>query len=83
MCTITLSYDKNDKVASAKLAALLSTGLFLQLDTQDDLDIDYSDPSLFEDDPSMPVVDRDMTPEELRDLLINDLNTIYGIKNAV
>ena len=83
MCTITLSYDKNDKVASAKLAALLSTGLFMQLDSQDDLDIDYSDPSLYEQDPLMPEIDRDMTPEELRTLLISDLNSIYGVKNAV
>ena len=83
MCTITLSYDKNDKVASAKLAALLSTGLFMQLDSQDDLDINYSDPSLYEQDPLMPEIDRDMTPEELRTLLISDLNSIYGVKNAV
>ena len=83
MCTVTLSYDKNDKVARAKLAALLSSGLFVQLDTQEDLDIDYSDPSLFEEDPSLPVIDRDMTPEELRTLLISDLNVIYGVKDAV
>ena len=83
MCTITLSYDKNDKIASAKLAALLSTGLFLQLDTQDDLDIDYSDPSLFEDDPSMPVVDRDLTPEELEKLILDDIHSIYHPAYAV
>lgn len=81
MCRVTLSYDKNDKVASAKLAALLSTGLFVQVDTQEE--IDDSDPMLFEDEPLIPDVDRDVTPEELRSLLINDLNTIYGVKNAV
>ena len=52
MCTVTLSFDKNDKVASEKLAALLGTGLFVQLDSQEELDIDYSDQSLYEDDPS-------------------------------
>lgn len=81
MCKVTLSYDKNDKVAGAKLADLLSTGLFVQVDTLEE--IDDSDPLLFVDDPSIPDVDRDVTPEELRSLLINDLNTIYGVKNAV
>lgn len=38
MRRITLSYDKNDKVAGAKLAALLSTGLFVQVDTQEEID---------------------------------------------
>ncbi|MBR1521449.1 MAG: hypothetical protein IJ635_09455 [Bacteroidaceae bacterium] len=34
MCTITLSYDQNNALARRKLAALLSTGLFIQaLDT--------------------------------------------------
>ena len=43
MCTVTLSYNEKDKVASEKLAALLSTGLFVQLNRQEDLDIDYTD----------------------------------------
>lgn len=30
MCTITLSYDKNNALARRKLAALLKTGLFEQ-----------------------------------------------------
>lgn len=48
MCTITLSYNENDKVASEKLAALLATGLFIQQDTSTE-----------------------------------DLNSIYGVKDAV
>ena len=83
MCTVTLSYDKNDKVANAKLVALLSTGLFVQLDTQEDVDIDYSDPSLYEVDPALPKIDRDMTPEELEKMIIEDLHSIYKTRYAV
>ena len=83
MCTVTLSFDKNDKVASEKLAALLGTGLFVQLDSQEELDIDYSDQSLCEDDPSFPKIDRDLTPEELEQLIIEDLHSIYKVEYAV
>jgi hypothetical protein len=84
MCTITLSYNENDSVASQKLAALLATGLFVQLDAPQELDIDYSDPSLYEDDGlTLPEGKDSYTPEELRDLLISDLKSIYGMKDAV
>ena len=76
MCTITLSYNENDKVASEKLAALLATGLFTQQDSSTEMDIDYSDSSLPEEKDSY-------TPEELRTLLISDLNSIYGVQDAV
>ena len=84
MCTIALSYNENDSVASQKLAALLATGLFVQLDAPQELDIEYSDPSLYEDDDPILLVWKDSyTPEELRDLLISDLKSIYGMKDAV
>ena len=84
MCTITLSYNENDSVASQKLAALLATGLFIQHETPKELDIDYSDPSLYEDDSiALPKGKDSYTPEELRTMLINDLNSIYGIKDAL
>ncbi|MBR2229050.1 MAG: hypothetical protein IJ886_02090 [Prevotella sp.] len=84
MCTITLSYNENDSVASEKLAALLATGLFVQHDVPEELDIDCSDPSLFEDDPiALPNEKESYTPEELRAMLIDDLNSIYGVKDAV
>lgn len=35
MCTITLSYDKNNALARRKLAALLKTGLFQQGEVQE------------------------------------------------
>lgn len=54
MCTITLSYNENDIVASEKLAALLATGLFIQQDASKELDIDYSDSSLYEENDLMP-----------------------------
>jgi hypothetical protein len=85
MCTITLSYNENDSVAAEKLATLLASGLFVQLDAPRELDIDYSDPSLYEDDglPALPEGKDSYTPEEVRDLLISDLNSIYGVKDAV
>lgn len=83
MCTVTLSYNDKDKAAIEKLAALLSTGLFVQVNKQEDLDIDYSDPSLYEVDPNMPEVDRDMTPEELEQLIVEDLHSIYKVGYAV
>ena len=84
MCTITLSYNENDIVASQKLAALLATGLFVQHEAPKELDIDYSDPSLYnEEDLALPKGKENYTPEELRALLISDLNSIYGVKDAV
>ena len=83
MCTVTLSYNENDKVASEQLAALLSTGLFVQLNRHEDLDIDYTDPTLYEDSVALPEGKDFYTPEELRKALINDLNEIYGVRDAV
>lgn len=83
MCIVTLSYNDKDKVASEKLAALLSTGLFVQLNRQEDLDIDYTDSKLYEN--SAPLSDEKefYSPEELREMLVSDLNEIYGVKDAV
>ena len=84
MCTVTLSYNEKDALAKKQLAALLSTGLFVQLNMQDGIMIDDSDSSLFEDDGmSLPVEKDFYTPEELRTFLIDDLNQVYGVKNAV
>jgi len=83
MCTVTLSYNENDKAAIEKLAALLNTGLFVQLDSQKALDIDYSDPSLYEIAPNLPEVDRDLTPEELEQMIIEDIHSIYKFPYAV
>ena len=68
MCTITLSYNENDVAANEKLDALLRTGLFVQVENRkDDLDAEKEF----------------YTPEELRSILINDLNEIYGVKDAI
>jgi hypothetical protein len=83
MCTVTLSYNKNNKIASEKLAALLGTGLFVQLDAHDDLDIDGTDSSLFEIDPSLPEINRDLTPAELEQLILEDIHSIYEQSYAV
>ena len=84
MCTITLSYDQNNKVVIEKLAALLSTGLFEQVLSSDSSAIDYADPSLYEVDESLiPQVTNNMTPEELENLIINDVRSIYKMKDAI
>ena len=71
-------------MASEKLAALLATGLFIQQDASTELNIDYSDPSLYEDNlMALPEGKDSYTPEELRTLLISDLNSIYGVQDAV
>ena len=80
MCTVTLSFNEKDKVASEKLAALLSTGLFVQLNRQEDLNVDYADPTLYEDSVPMPEEKDYYSPEELREILVSDLNEIYGVK---
>lgn len=83
MCTVTLSFNEKDKAASEQLAALLSTGLFVQLNRQEDLNVDYTDPTLYED--SVPLLEEKdyYSPEELRHLLVSDLNEIYGVKDAI
>lgn len=84
MCIVTLSYNDNNKVAVEKLAALMGTGLFEKLNVQEDLDIDYTDSSLFEESESaLPGEKEFYTVEELRTTLINDLKEIYGAKNAI
>lgn len=59
MCTVTLSFNDKDKAANEHLAALLNTGLFVQINRHEDLDIDYSDPMLYED--SIPLLRRQPT----------------------
>ena len=83
MCTVTLSFNEKDKAASEQLAALLSTGLFVQLVRHDDLNVDYTDPMLYED--SVPLLEEKdyYSPEELRNLLVSDLNEIYVVKDAI
>lgn len=84
MCTVTLSYNKNDKAAGEKLAALLATGLFVQVDSQEDLDIDYSDSTLYEVDETLwPDSKEYCTPEELEKMIVEDVRAIYKMKDAV
>lgn len=65
------------------MAALLSTGLFVQLDKQEDPEIDYTDSSLYEIDPSLPEIDRNLTPQELEQLILEDIHSIYKANYAV
>ena len=47
--------------------------------------IDYSDNSLFEDSEHMPLPDEKefYTPEEAYELVMNDVQSIYFMKNAI
>lgn len=76
MCTVTLSYDGNNALAQEQLAALLSTGLFMQVDAGDELDIDDTDPQLFEDDNIPLPSDRNLSIDELEQLVVADIRKI-------
>ena len=82
MCTVTLSYNENNKVAAEKLAVLLGTGLFEKLDIED-LDIADSD-SMMSDDECMALsLDKESyTPEELREMLVNDVKEMYAVNHT-
>ena len=45
--------------------------------------IDTSDQSLFEEDAFMSQVTEDLTPEELERLVVEDIRSIYEMKDAV
>ena len=77
-------------MAQQKLAALLSTGLFSKIDSEDDdvadnLAIDYSDPWLYEDHGDvLPIPkDRTLTIDELEQLVVNDIRNICELRDAV
>ena len=40
MCTVTLTYDQNNALARRKLAALLSTGLFMTISEQTNKEVE-------------------------------------------
>ena len=86
MCTVTLSYDNTNAQAREKLAALLASGMFEELFPEEEQDIDYNDPWLYEDHGDLPMMEDSKeyyTPEELREMLIGDLRDIYAVRNAV
>ena len=70
MCTIRLSYDQTNAKARDMLATMIDSGLFHVSEAADeDLDIDYSDPWLYEDHgdlPPLPEGKETFTPEEVR-----------------
>ena len=83
MCTVTLSYDGNNALAQQQLQVLLSTGLFTQIDIDNDLDIDYSDPQLYEEE-SLPIPsDRNLSLDELEKMVVADIREICELKDAV
>lgn len=87
MCTIRLSYDQTNAKARDMLATMIDSGLFHVSEAADeDLDIDYSDPWLYEDHgdlPPLPAGKETFTPEEVRTMLMEDLREIYGVRNEV
>ena len=82
MCTVTLSYNENNKMAAEKLAVLLGTGLFEKVDIED-LDIADTDSILSDDDLALSLNKDSYTPEELREMLVNDVKEMYGVKDAI
>ena len=44
---------------------------------------DKANPTLYVDSVPLPEDKEYYTPEELRSLLISDINEIYGVKNAI
>ena len=83
MCTVTLSYDGNNALAQQQLQVLLSTGLFTQIGIDNELDIDNSDPQLYDKD-SLPIPsDRNLSLEELEKMVVADIREICELKDAV
>ena len=83
MCTVTLSYDSSNALAQQQLQALLSTGLFTQIGIDNELDIDYSDPQLYEED-CLPIPsDRNLSLDELEKMVVADIHEICELKDAV
>ena len=85
MCTITLSYNPDNVLAQESLAALLATGLFQMSNVSTDtLPIDYSDSQLYEDDITLPnSLDRNLSLEELENLVVADVRSICSVNDAV
>ena len=77
MCTVTLSYNENNKIAAEKLLILLGTGLFEKIDL-DDLDIADNESVLSDEDLALSLDKDCYTPEELREMLISDIKEMYG-----
>ena len=83
MCTVTLSFDANNALAQQQLQVLLSTGLFTQICTDNELDIDYSDTQLYEEN-SLPIPsDRNLSLDELEQLVVTDIRKICAMKDVV
>lgn len=87
MCTVTLSYDKNNATARQQLESLLSTGLFYVRKTPWQRDIiDYSDPWLYEDHGDLPQLQEgkeSYTPEEVLDIIVKDVREIAHTKKLL
>ena len=84
MCTVTLSYDQKNEKARQTLTSLFNTGLFVFVDGDDSLLIDYSDPWLYEDHgdlPPLPEGKETFTLEEFREILLDDIREIYNEKD--
>ncbi|MBQ9190348.1 MAG: hypothetical protein IJ142_01945 [Bacteroidaceae bacterium] len=81
MCTIKLSYDQKNAEARQMLESLFKTGLFVLLEGDDSLVIDYSDPWLYEDHDDLPPLAEGkdtFTLEEFREILLDDIRKIYN-----
>lgn len=85
MCTVQLTYDPNNALAQKSLAALLATGQFIVDEaTKERFSIDYSDPWLYEEEDDLPIpLNRNLSLGELENLVVADIRSICGVKDAV
>lgn len=85
MCTVQLTYDPNNALAQKSLAALLATGQFIADEaTKERFSIDYSDPWLYEEEDDLPIpLNRNLSLGELENLVVADIRSICGVKDAV
>lgn len=79
MCTVTLSYDKNNEQARQQLAALIASGLFLQLGPEEDSYVDEIMKGAYD-----RVMQKDAyTLEEAYKHTMGEIKAVYDNKYAI
>lgn len=81
MCTVTLSYDKNNATARQQLESLLSTGLFYVRKTPLHSDEVYEGTPSFE--AFKIAMGKNLSLDELEHLVVEDIRAICNERKAV
>ncbi len=79
MCTVTLAYDKKNEHARQQLAALLATGLFIELDAEEEMNIGKIMSSAHD----RVMQKSEYTLEEAYNLTMGEIKAIYDDKYAI